>query len=90
LNLGFGTMIPPEAIRIILQPRSPNFEVKNPSFSAPLKRLVDRAREEGRLIQAEHGRKVRAVIITDSNHVVFSALSAETLFARLQESRKKG
>ena len=51
--------------------------------SAPIKRLVQDAREEGRVIDVSCGRRTRAVIITDSDHVILSAVQAETIANRL-------
>jgi hypothetical protein len=53
--------------------------------SAPIKRLKEEAREDGRLIDATQGRKTRAVLITDSNHVVLSAIQPETIVNRYEE-----
>ena len=57
--------------------------------SAPMKRLKDEAREDRRLIDATHGRRTRSIIVLDSNHVVLSAIQAETVsqrFAQLRET----
>ena len=50
--------------------------------SSPVKRLKDSARENGRLIDATQGRKTRSIIITDSNHVILSAIQSETIASR--------
>ncbi|HSQ84409.1 MAG TPA: extracellular matrix/biofilm biosynthesis regulator RemA family protein, partial [Desulfobacterales bacterium] len=50
--------------------------------SAPMKRLKDEAKDEKRLIDATHGRKTRSIIIMDSNHIVLSAIQAETISQR--------
>jgi hypothetical protein len=63
--------------------------------SAPMKRLKDDAREGGRLVDATHGRRTRSIVITDSNHVVLSAVQAETIAQRfmsgfdLKDDKKK-
>ncbi|MBN1634907.1 MAG: DUF370 domain-containing protein [Deltaproteobacteria bacterium] len=72
LNIGFNNGI--VASRIIA--------VVNPS-SAPMKRLREEARQKGLVIDATQGRKTRSIIITDSSHVVLSAIQAETIANRL-------
>ena len=54
--------------------------------SAPIKRMIQEARDEGRAIDATYGRKTRAVIVMDSGHIILSSLITETLAARLNES----
>ena len=72
LNIGFGNLVSVDRIISIASPDS-----------APIKRLVQDAKEENRVIDASCGRKTRAVIITDSDHVILSALQAETVANRL-------
>ena len=72
INIGFGNMV--SAVRIIA--------IASPD-SAPIKRLVQDAKEENRVIDVSCGRRTRAVIITDSEHVVLSAIQAETIANRL-------
>ncbi|MDD2715916.1 MAG: DUF370 domain-containing protein [Candidatus Wallbacteria bacterium] len=74
LNVGFGNGLMLHRIVSILNPDS-----------SPMKRLKDEARENGKLIDATFGRKTRSILITDSDHVVLSALQPETLFNRLTE-----
>jgi regulator of extracellular matrix RemA (YlzA/DUF370 family) len=71
LNVGFGSTVVAERVVAIVSPNS-----------APMKRLKDEAKNEKRLIDATHGRRTRAVIIMDSNHVVLSAIQAETISQR--------
>jgi regulator of extracellular matrix RemA (YlzA/DUF370 family) len=71
LNIGFGNTVVADRVVSIVAPNS-----------SPMKRLKDEARSEKRLIDATHGRKTRAVIIMDSNHVVLSAIQAETVSQR--------
>jgi regulator of extracellular matrix RemA (YlzA/DUF370 family) len=71
LNIGFGSSLVSERIVAIVSPNS-----------APMKRLKDEAREEKRLIDATHGRRTRSIIVMDSNHVVLSAIQAETISQR--------
>ncbi len=81
LNIGFGSTVVAERVIAILPPNS-----------APMKRLKDEAREHRMLVDATHGRKTRAVIITDSNHIILSAVQAETIslrFTALSETRYK-
>jgi regulator of extracellular matrix RemA (YlzA/DUF370 family) len=58
--------------------------------SAPIKRIIQDAREKGHLIDATYGRRTRAVIITDSEHVVLSSLQPETLSGRIASKDIKG
>lgn len=71
LNVGFGSTVVADRVVAIVSPNS-----------APMKRLKDEAKTEKRLVDATHGRKTRAVIIMDSNHVVLSAIQAETISQR--------
>ena len=72
INVGFGNIVP--AGRVVAM-------VSNES--APVKRFIQDAREKGLLIDATHGRKTRAVIVTDSGHVVLSAVNPETIAHRM-------
>ncbi len=72
LNVGFGNVVAASRIIAIVSPGS-----------APMKRLKEEAREKGKLIDATYGRKTRAVIITDSDHVVLSAINPETAALRM-------
>ena len=74
INIGYGNMISAEKIISIVSPES-----------APIKRMVQDARENGMAIDATHGRKTRAVIFMDSGHIVLSSLITETLASRLNE-----
>ncbi len=71
LNIGSGSTAVVERIVAIVSPNS-----------APMKRLKDEAREDRRLIDATHGRRTRSIIIMDSNHVILSAIQAETISQR--------
>jgi regulator of extracellular matrix RemA (YlzA/DUF370 family) len=70
--IGFGNMVNAGRVVTIVSPES-----------APMKRLVQDARDEGRIIDATCGRRTRSVIITDSDHVILSAIQAETISNRL-------
>lgn len=74
LNVGLGNFV--VASRVIA--------VVNPS-SSPMRRLREDAKKEGRIIDATQGRKTRSLVITDSNHVILSAIQAETMRQRFQE-----
>ncbi len=71
LNIGFGNSVVANRIIAIVSPSS-----------APMKRLKEDARQANKLIDATMGRKTRAIIITDSNHVILSGLQAETIAQR--------
>jgi regulator of extracellular matrix RemA (YlzA/DUF370 family) len=73
LNIGFGSTVVAERVVAIVSPNS-----------APMKRLKDEAKNEKRLVDATHGRKTRAIIVMDSNHVVLSAIQAETISQRYE------
>ncbi len=72
LNIGFGNTVLADRVIAIVS-----------SNSAPMKRLREEAKEAGRLIDTTHGRKTRAIIITDSNRVILSAIAPETIAQRL-------
>ncbi len=74
LNIGFGSMVAAGRVLSILEPES-----------APIKRMVQEARERGMLIDASYGRKTKAVILMDTDHVILSATTPETLTQRWQE-----
>ncbi len=79
LNIGFGSTVVSERVVAILSPNS-----------APMKRLKDEAKDDKRLIDATHGRRTRSIIIMNSNHIVLSAIQAETIsqrYATLKESK---
>lgn len=72
VNIGFGNIVSADRLIAIVSPES-----------APIKRIVQEAREAGRLIDATCGRRTRAVVITDSDHVILSAIQPETIANRL-------
>ena len=72
LNIGFGNTVVAERIVAIVSPAS-----------APMKRLKEDAKQANKLIDATMGRRTRAIIITDSNHVILSGVQAETIAQRL-------
>ena len=72
LNIGFGNVVAADRVVAIVSPGS-----------APIKRLKEDAKEQGRLIDASYGRKTRSIIVTDSNHVILSAINPETAALRM-------
>lgn len=78
LNIGFGSMVAAGRILSILEPES-----------APIKRVVQEARERGMLIDASYGRKTKAVILMDTDHVILSAMTPETLAERWQDKKEE-
>ncbi len=72
INIGFGNIVSANRLIAIVSPES-----------APIKRIVQEARDRGMLIDATYGRRTRAVIITDSDHIILSAVQPETVAHRL-------
>jgi regulator of extracellular matrix RemA (YlzA/DUF370 family) len=75
INIGFGNMVAADRIITLVSPDS-----------APIKRLIQDAKDEGRVIDVSCGRRTRAVIITDSDHVILSAIQAETIANRMDDT----
>ena len=71
INIGFGSMVAAKRVLAIMDPDS-----------APIKRVMQEAKDRGMLIDASYGRKTRAVILMDTDHVILSAMTTDTLFAR--------
>ncbi|MGM0414500.1 MAG: extracellular matrix/biofilm regulator RemA [Bacillota bacterium] len=76
INIGFGNIVAGNRVIAVVSPES-----------APIKRIIQEAREKGMLIDATYGRRTRAVIITDSDHVVLSAIQPETVSHRLADNK---
>lgn len=74
INIGFGNMVSANRLIAIVSPES-----------APIKRIIQEARDKGVLIDATYGRRTRAVLITDSDHVILSAIQPETVANRIVE-----
>ena len=72
INIGFGNMVSANRLIAIVSPES-----------APIKRIIQDARDSGSLIDATYGRRTRAVIITDSDHIILSAVQPETVANRI-------
>ena len=78
INIGFGNIVSAERIIAVISPES-----------APIKRLIQEARYRGLLVDATYGRKTRAVIVTDSEHIVLTAIQPETIANRLDPKDEK-
>ncbi len=74
INIGYGNIVSANRIISIVSPES-----------APIKRIIQEARDNGSLIDATCGRRTRAVIVTDSEHVILSAVQPETVASRLHD-----
>ena len=71
INIGFGSMVAAQRLLAVVAPDS-----------APIKRVIQEARDRGMLIDASYGRKTKAVLLMDTDHVILSAVPTETLSAR--------
>lgn len=78
INIGFGSMVAAGRLLSILAPDS-----------APIKRIIQEARDRGMLIDASYGRKTKAVLLMDTDHVILSAISPETITARFMDKQEK-
>lgn len=76
VNIGFGNVVAASKVVAIVTPGS-----------APMKRLREEARKRGKLINATEGRRTRSIIVTDSDHIILSALQAETITQRFFEGK---
>lgn len=79
INIGYGNMVSASRLVAIVSPES-----------APIKRIIQDARDKGVLIDATYGRRTRAVIITDSDHVILSAVMPDTVAGRLTAEKDDG
>ncbi|MEL6350696.1 MAG: DUF370 domain-containing protein [Cyanobacteria bacterium J06627_28] len=79
INIGFGNIVSANRVVAIVSPES-----------APIKRIISDARERGQLVDATYGRRTRAVMITDSGHVVLSAIQPETVANRFVAPKDGG
>ena len=79
INIGFGNMVSAGRLIAVVSPES-----------APIKRMVQEARERGVLIDATFGRRTRAVLVMDNDHLVLSALQPETVANRLEDEKDTG
>lgn len=78
IGIGFGSMLAAQRILAIMDPDS-----------APIKRVVAEAKERGMLIDASYGRATKSVILMDTDHVILSALTTETLSARWEDTQEE-
>ena len=78
INIGFGSFIAAKRVLSVLSPDS-----------APIKRVVQEARDRGMLIDASYGRKTKSVILMDTDHVILSAVLPETLYARWMDKTEE-
>ena len=78
INIGFGSMLSANRILAIVDPDS-----------APIKRVVQEAKERGMLIDASYGRKTKSVILMDTDHVILSALTPDMLSARWEQDTQQ-
>jgi regulator of extracellular matrix RemA (YlzA/DUF370 family) len=77
VSIGFGNVVSTSKVVAIVTPGS-----------APMKRLREEAKKSGKLIDATEGRRTRSIIVTDSNHIILSALQAETITQRFIEGKE--
>ena len=76
INIGFGSMITDERLLAVLEPDS-----------APIKRVIQEAKDRGMLIDASYGRKTKSVLLMDTDHVILSAVTPETIQARWKDKQ---
>jgi regulator of extracellular matrix RemA (YlzA/DUF370 family) len=79
LNLGYGNLVVASRVVAVVSPQS-----------APMKRLREEAASRGKLVDATQGRRTRSIIVTDSDHVILSAIHPETIAARLAQEDALG
>ena len=77
INIGFGSMIAAKRVLAVMEPDS-----------APIKRVVQEAKERGMLVDASYGRKTKSVILMDTDHVILSALTTDVLAARWEDKQE--
>lgn len=75
ISIGFGNVVASDKIVAIITPGS-----------SPIRRLKDQARQKGKLVDASQGRRTRSIIVMDSDHVVLSAIGADTITQRLEKA----
>lgn len=77
INVGFGSLVAANRVLAVVAPDS-----------APIKRVVQESRDRGMLIDASYGRKTKAVILMDTDHVILSAITPETIYARWMDKQE--
>lgn len=78
INIGYGNVVLADKIVAVVSPDS-----------APIKRIIQEAREKGNLIDASYGRRTRSVIVTDSDHIILSSIEPKTIANRLDENSEE-
>ncbi len=78
INIGFGSMVAANRLLAVVAPES-----------APIKRVIQEARERGMLIDASYGRKTKAVLLMDTDHVILSAIPTESIYARWMDKQEE-
>ncbi len=78
INIGFGNMVNAERVVCVVSPES-----------APIKRIIQQAKDQGRLIDVTQGRKTASVILTDSEHILLSYLKADKISLRFEENQEE-
>ena len=78
VNIGFGNMVSAQRLIAVVSPDS-----------APIKRIIQEARDRGMLVDATYGRRTRAVILMDTDHVILSAFSPETVAGRMEDKAEE-
>lgn len=78
INIGFGNIVAANRVVAVVSPES-----------APIKRLIQESRDKKSLIDATYGRRTRAVIVTDSDHIILTAVQPETIANRLSSNEEK-
>lgn len=79
INIGYGSMVSARRLVALVSPDS-----------APIKRMVQEAREKGMLIDASYGRRTKTVLVMDSDHIILSALPQESIAGRFEDGEKEG
>ena len=77
INIGFGSLVAANRVLAVVAPDS-----------APIKRVIQESRDRGMLIDASYGRKTKAVILMDTDHVILSAITPETIYARWMDKQE--
>ncbi len=78
INIGFGSMVAANRVLAVIAPDS-----------APIKRVIQESRDRGMLIDASFGRKTKAVILMDTDHVILSAIQPESIYARWMDKQEE-
>jgi regulator of extracellular matrix RemA (YlzA/DUF370 family) len=79
LNIGYGNLVIASRVVAIISPHS-----------SPMRRLREEASERGKLVDATHGRRTRSILVTDSDHIILSAINPETIASRIGPGEAAG